>query len=135
MFIVSIKTNPTVRLIVKIGISAFNLNTYKSLKDRCHFFVKIDNPHHDEGLISLLKDDTIVCSMLHVQGETSFIAEVITNDYENYKQLLKKVKELESINHIETQEVISVIKYRNQIFDESGNLIFPDKDIREIYTL
>ncbi len=113
----------------------FNLNDYKNLTEKFHFFVKIDNPHHDERLISMLKNDPIVHSVLHVQGECSFIAEVITDDYDLYKYLLKNMKTLESIHHIETQEVISVIKYRNQIIDESGNLVFPKKDNREIYML
>jgi hypothetical protein len=113
----------------------YSLNDYLKLKDGYHFFVKIDNPHHDEGLIELLRKDPIVQSVLHIQGECSFISEVITDNYDNYKNLLKKMKDIESVNHIETHEVISVIKYRNQIIDEKGNLTFPREDLREIYSL
>ncbi len=113
----------------------FSLQDYRNLVDKFHFFVKIENPHHDEDLIAVLNSDPIVQSILHVQGECSYIAEVITDDYSSYKSLLRKMKDLPSIQHLETQEIISVIKYRNQILDESGNLTLPEKDIREMYTL
>jgi hypothetical protein len=31
--------------------------------------------------------------------------------------------------------VITVMKYRNQIVDESGSLSYPSEDIRQLYTL
>lgn len=113
----------------------FALNDYLNIGEKFHLFVKIDNPHHDDKLISLLGKSGIVMSNLHVQGESSFIAEVITGDYAKYKELLFQLKKLESIHHLETQEVISVLKYRNKIMDESGNLVSPAVDIREMYTL
>lgn len=113
----------------------FSLENYLSLKEKNHFFMKIDNPHRDEKLISVLQKNPIVCSILHVQGACSFICEVITDDYEKYKLLLKDVKKIESVNHIETQEVIAVIKYRNRLINESGEMIIPKKDIRELYSL
>ena len=115
--------------------SDFNLNDYLKISDNYHFFMKIDNPHHDEMLITLLRDESIVFSVLHVQGGCSFIAEVITSDYAKYKELLKKIKKLQSIHHLETLEVISVLKYRNKIIDDSGNLITPEVDIRELFSL
>lgn len=113
----------------------FNLGDYHNLSEKNHFFVKIDNPHQDEKLIKLLSDSSFVSSILHVQGRCSFIAEIITDDYESYKGLLLSLKELKSIQHLETQEVISVLKYRNTILDESGNLITPPVDTREMFTL
>ncbi|MCU0849378.1 MAG: hypothetical protein MUD12_15960 [Spirochaetes bacterium] len=114
---------------------AFSLKDYMDMKERSHFFVKIDNPHDDEALLEMMKKSPIVHSVLHVQGENSFTIEVIVDDYSNYKKLLKKMKGLKSVHHIETQEVISVIKYRNQIIDEMSDLIKPDMDTRELYTL
>lgn len=113
----------------------FNLGDYQGVAEKYHFFVKIDNPHHDEKLITLLRDSEIVQSNLHVQGECSYIAEVISDQYSSYKDLLAKVKKLESIHHIETQEVISVLKYRSRVMDERGNQVFPKDDIREMYSL
>lgn len=113
----------------------FNLGDYMNIAQKFHFFVKIDNPHHDDKLITMLRDNNIVLSNLHVQGECSFIAEVITDDYAKYKDLLLKIKKLETIHHIETQEVISVVKYRNRVMDESGNQVSPKDDIREMYSL
>jgi len=115
--------------------SDFSLGDYRAMEEKFHFFMKIDNPHHDEKLIGLLRDDPIVFSNLHVQGENSFISEVITGDYAKYKNLLMKIKKLKSVHHIETQEVIAVLKYRNTIVDESGSLSQPREDIREMYTL
>ena len=45
------------------------------------------------------------------------------------------IKALRSVSRVETQEVIRVIKYRNQILDESGSLAYPREDIREMFTL
>ncbi len=113
----------------------FNLTDYRAIKDKHHMFMMIDNPHNDEALIALLSGLPPVCTILHVQGEHSFIVEIITDEYEEYKNALKRIKALESVWHIETQEVISVPKYRNQIIDEKGELVTPQKDIRELYVL
>jgi metal-responsive CopG/Arc/MetJ family transcriptional regulator len=113
----------------------FTLSDYLNMKERYHFFVKIDNPHHDDALLKLLSKSPIVHSILHVQGENSFTIEVIVGDYDKYRNLLSEMKKLKTIHHIETQEVISVIKYRNQILSESGKPVKHDADIRELYTL
>lgn len=113
----------------------FKLTDYRAIKDNHHMFMMIDNPHNDEALIALLSGLPPVYTILHVQGEHSFIVEIITDDYEEYKNALKRIKALEGVWHIETQEVISVPKYRNQIIDEKGELVTPQKDIRELYVL
>jgi hypothetical protein len=113
----------------------FTLSDYLNMKERYHFFVKIDNPHHDDALLKLLAKSPIVHSILHVQGENSFTIEVIVGDYDKYRSLLSEMKKLKTIHHIETQEVISVIKYRNQILSEDGRPVVHDTDIRELYTL
>jgi hypothetical protein len=113
----------------------FGLKDYKNIKEYFHFFMLIDNPHHDEALIKLLKSNEIVHSILHIQGRNSFIVEVITELYADYKTLLSKMKKLKTIHHIETLEVILVYKYRNQVMDSGGNLVYPKKDIRELYSL
>ncbi len=114
---------------------AFTLSSYKQISGQSHFFVKIDNPHHDQDLISVLSTSNIVQSLLHVQGDCSYICEIITADYADYKNLLQKIKSLPTVFHLETQEVLSVIKYRSQVIDESGNLSFPGSDFREMYSL
>ena len=113
----------------------FGLKDYNNLTERFHFFMLIDNPHHDEALIELLKKMRIVHSILHIQGANSFIVEVITESYDSYKKLLAKTKTLKTIQHIETLEVISVNKYRNQVIDQGGKLTYSQTDIRELYTL
>jgi len=113
----------------------FDLKDYRDLSDHFHFFMLIDNPHHDDKLIELLRKMRIVHSVLHTQGANSFIVEVITESYDSYKKLLGKTKTLKSIQHIETLEVISVKKYRSQVIDKGGKLSYPQIDIRELYTL
>ncbi len=113
----------------------FSLTDYRVIRSKSHFFMKIDSPHYSEELIALLVRTDIVYSLLHVQGETSYIAEVISDNYESYKTFLHQLKKLSSILHLETQEVISVVKYRNKILSEKGDLVSPQNDIREIYTL
>ena len=113
----------------------FTLGDYLAMKERYHFFVKIDCPHRDDSLLKLLRGSAIVHSILHVQGENSLTIEVITGDYEDYRALLGRMKKFRSIYHIETQEVISVVKYRNMILGESGKPVRHETDIRELYTL
>jgi hypothetical protein len=113
----------------------YSLKDYLSMSQRYHFFVKIDNPHHDDALLKLLSKSPIVYSILHVQGENSFTIEVIVGDYDEYRKLLTEMKQLKTIHHIETQEVISVLKYRNQVVGEDGGPVTKDADIRELYTL
>jgi hypothetical protein len=113
----------------------FKLADYLNMKEPYHFFVKIDNPHHDDALLKLLTKSPIVHSVLHVQGENSFTIEVIAADYNDYRSLLNEMKMLKTIHHIETQEVISVLKYRNQILGPGGTPEAAMDDIRELYTL
>ncbi len=115
--------------------SDFTLSDYMKMDNAHHFFVLVDVPHRDEQLIEMANESQRVSSLVHIQGEHSYVAEVICDDYNEYRNFLKNVKQLESINRVETQEVISVIKYRNQVVDESGKLSAPGKDDREIYTL
>jgi hypothetical protein len=113
----------------------FSLKDYLEMRARYHFFMMIDNPHHDDGLLKLLGKSGIVYSVLHVQGESSFAVELIVSDYDQYRALLTEMKKLKTIHHIETQEVISVMKYRNQIIDEKDNTMKTESDIREFYSL
>ncbi|MFC1668988.1 hypothetical protein ACFL20_01235 [Spirochaetota bacterium] len=113
----------------------YTLDDYMALKNKQHFFVEIDNPHHDEILMGLLVKSPIVHSILHVQGESSFIIELILKDYTEYTDLLGSIKDINTIHHIETFEVISVIKYRNKILDAHDNVILPGEDNRELFTL
>ena len=131
--VISMQTQKVIDVFKQKG--EFDLKDYKDLTDRFHFFMLIDNPHHDEKLIELLKKMRIVYSILHIQGASSFIVEVITESYDSYRQLLGKTKTLKSIQHIETLEVISVKKYRNQVIDKGGRLSYPQTDVRELYTL
>lgn len=131
--VISMQTQKVIDVFKQKG--EFDLKDYKELTDRFHFFMLVDNPHHDEKLIELLRKMRIVHSILHIQGASSFIVEVITESYDSYKKLLGKAKTLKSIQHIETLEVISVKKYRNQIIDKGGKLSYPQTDIRELYTL
>ena len=114
---------------------AFNLADYQAVRDNYHMFMMIDNPHHDEKLISLLGSFQIVYTILHIQGEHSFIVELIADNYDSFKELLRKTKSLDAVWRIETHEVITVLKYRGQVMDEKGNLSSPRDDIRQLYSL
>lgn len=131
--VISVETQKIIEVIKKKD--DFNLGDYKKTGEKSHFFVSIDNPHHDQKLISTLKSSDITLTLLHIQGSSSYITEIISENYEEYKKLLMELKNLTSISHIETHEVISVIKYRNKILDESGNLVAPGEDTRELYSL
>ena len=113
----------------------FSLKNYREIRDRNHMFMMIDNPTNDAALLALLEKVPIVQSILHVQGVHSFMIELITENYQSFKDLLVMIKSLGTVRHIETQEVISVPKYRNNILDEKGELVVPKHDIRELYAL
>jgi hypothetical protein len=115
--------------------SDFTIEDYNKMKKKHHFFVEIDNPHHDEEVLSLIKESSIVYSVLHVQGETSYAIEVIVEDYDDYRKFLSGLKNVSTLHHIETFEVISILKYRNSILDDSGNPRPLADDHRELYTL
>ena len=113
----------------------YSLDDYLSMTGRHHFFVEIDNPHHDEEVLKVLMESPIVFSVLHVQGEASYAIEVIAQNYEDYRDFLRNMKRISTIHHIETMEVISVQKYRNRLLDDRGNPVASGSDTRELYTL
>ncbi len=113
----------------------YSIEDYQQIKDKYHFFMIINAPHHDDELIDAMKNDDIIHSILHIQGNNSLIAELVTESPDSYKGILDKMKDIQSIYQIDILEVLHVDKYRNEVIDEGGNLVYPDKDIREIYTL
>ena len=113
----------------------FDLKNYREIGDASHFFVFMDIEGSGDDVIGYVKNNDLVHSMLHIQGDHSFVLEVIAENYLKYKEMLWMMKSLKSVRHIETQEVIAVKKYRNQIVDESGSLAYPQEDIRQLYTL
>lgn len=115
--------------------SSFTLEDYDNMKEKFHFFVIIDTPHHSEDLLKLMQNEDIVHSIVHIQGNNSLIAEIITPTHELYTSLLRKIPAIQSINRLNILEVVHVNKYRNQILDDVGNLVYPAEDIRELYTL
>ncbi len=131
--VISIQSNKVIDVCKKK--EDFNLKNYGEIRDRNHMFMMIDNPVRDAELLALLESVPIVYSILHVQGVHSFMVELITDNYQSFKDLLVKIKSLGTARHIETQEVISVPKYRNNILDEKGELVVPKHDIRELFAL
>jgi len=131
--ILSMQTEKIIRIVKQKN--DYTLEDYNNNLNKSNFFVEIDCPSYSEELITILKESDIVTSILHVQGESSLIIEIFVEDYELYKNLLRKLKQINIITHIETKEVLSVVKFRNKIIDESGKLVTPGDDIREIFTL
>ena len=113
----------------------FDLTDYRGAGAASHFFMYVDVAGSGDDLISYLKNNELVQSVVHIQGEHSFAVEVIAENYYKYKEALGMIKALRSVSRVVTQEVIRVIKYRNQILDESGSLAYPREDIREMFTL
>jgi hypothetical protein len=113
----------------------FDLKNYREIGDASHFFMYIDIEGSGDDVIGYVKNNDLVHSMIHIQGDHSFVLEVIAENYLKYKEMLWMIKSLKSVRRVETQEVIAVKKYRNQVVDESGSLSYPQEDIRELYTL
>ena len=110
------------------------LQEYLKTAEKQHFFMYIDTYVDSTGFINYMNSVNCVYSLLHLQGEHSYVAEVIPNDYSDYKDLLQNLKKLDGILRIDTHEVISVLKYRGEIVDDKGNLLFPEEDTREMFT-
>ncbi len=115
--------------------SNFTLRDYINDKRHFHFFTYVDNTGSDDEVINFASENENIYSVLHIQGPHSFVMEIMTSDYNSYKTILSKMKQLKSVKQIITQEVIKVIKYRNQAIDEMGSLIYPLNDIREMFTI
>jgi hypothetical protein len=113
----------------------FDIRDYRELNDKSHFFMYVDVEGNGDDLIGYVGNVDLVHSMLHVQGAHSFVMEVIADNYDRYKEMLGAIKSLKSVRHVETQEVISVVKFRNQIVDDNGALAYSGEDIRQLYTL
>ena len=113
----------------------FDLKNYREMNESSHFFMYIDVEGSGDDVIGYIKNIDLVHSMLHIQGEHSFVMEIIAENYYKYKEMLWMLKSLKSVRHVETQEVIKVVKYRNQILDESGSLAYPQEDTRQMFTL
>lgn len=113
----------------------FSLSNYLSSQDQLHFFMFVDTYGDSHDFLDFAEEADAVQSVIHIQGEHSYAIEIISSQYDDYKTLLHNVKNLKSVNRVVTQEVISVLKYRGEISDESGQLLFPEEDLRELFSL
>lgn len=114
---------------------SYSLGDYENMKEKFHFFIIIDTPHYNDDLLKMMQDEEIVHSIVHIQGNNSLIAEIITPTHDLYTKLLRKIQAIQSIHRLNILEVVHVYKYRNQILNDVGNLIYPAEDTRELYTL
>lgn len=115
--------------------NSFTIEDYENMEKKFHFFIIIDTPHYNDDLLKMMQDEEIVHSIVHIQGNNSLIAEIITPTHDLYTEFLRKIQVIQSIHRLNILEVVHVNKYRNQILDDVGNLVYPAEDIRELYTL
>lgn len=113
----------------------YSLKDYLDQKSAHHFFMYVDTKGKCDDLLEYVKNVDEIFSMLHIQGQHSYVMEILADNYNQYKNILIAVKSLDSVLHVETCEVITVIKYRNHVLGETGQLVYPKEDIRELYTL
>lgn len=113
----------------------YSLSDYLSNQERLHFFMFVDTFGDSNDFLEYTENASAVQSVVHIQGEHSYVIEIISDNYDDYKVLLHNIKNLKSVNRVVTQEVISVLKYRGEISDEAGQLLFPEEDTREIFSL
>ena len=76
-----------------------------------HAFIKVDYIGDDTLFVKDFKEHPAVPTILHVQGGTSFIMEIITNSVDTIRNIISSVKSHKNVFKVITQEVISVVKH------------------------
>jgi len=77
-------------------------------------------------------------SVIYLQGDFSYLIEFMAQDNEDVFNLIRAVQVIESVTALETQEVISIIKYRGVLKEEpmtKPRFIVPSLLPEEIITI
>lgn len=113
----------------------FSLEDYKDFGDIFHFFTYVDVIGKEKKFLNYCKGKDAIHSLLHIQSNHSFVIEIITETYVEFRKIISEIREVKNVTHLVSREVISVEKYRNRVLRESGEIELAHKDIRELYSL
>lgn len=124
--------------ILKVFKSSRDFNITHYLGDKIYGFMWVNNLRHDDGFLGQFLDDPLIKSILYLQGENAFLLEFMAHTNEEVFHLIRKVKGIESVVGAETQEVLSIIKYRG-VLEEAPmappRFIIPILETEEIITI
>jgi hypothetical protein len=114
----------------------FNITHY--LGDKIYGFIWVNNLRHDDGFFRSFVNDPTIKSILYLQGEHAFLLEFMVYTDDEVFNLIRRVKSIESVNSAETQEVLSLIKYRGVLREAPTappRFIIPVQETEEIITI
>jgi hypothetical protein len=123
-------------LVVYKSQPEFNITHY--LTDKQYGFMWLKTKGNDEELADILKDEEAIKSILYLQGEASFLLEVMIHNHADMVSLIQEIKNLEGVRDLEVQEVLSVIKYRGLLYEDptaKPRFILPEIEAQEIITI
>jgi hypothetical protein len=128
----------TTNKILKVFKSSRDFNITHYLGDKIYGFMWVNNLRHDDGFLGRFVEDPLIKSILYLQGGQAFLLEFMTYTDEEVYQLIRKVKGIESVVSAETQEVLSIVKYRG-VLEEAPTapprFIIPTLETEEIITI
>ena len=124
--------------ILRVFKSSRDFNITHYLGDKIYGFMWVNNLRNDEGFLRRFQEDPLVKSILYLQGAHSFLLEFMTHTDEDVFHLIRRIKGMESVMGAETQEVLSIIKYRG-VLEEAPSaeprFITPILETEDIITI
>lgn len=128
----------TTQKILKVYKSSIGFNITHYLGDKIYGFILVNNLRNHEGFLRLILDVEDIKSVLYLQGDFSYLLEIMAQNNEEVFDLIQAVQTIESVTAMETQEVISIIKYRGVLREEpmaKPRFIVPSLLPEEIITI
>jgi|YNPNPStandDraft_1061719.scaffolds.fasta_scaffold00208_14 hypothetical protein len=128
----------TTQKILKVFKSSREFNITHYLGDRIYGFMWVNNLRHDDGFLGQVLDDPLIKSILYLQGRYVFLLEFMAHLDDEVFHLIRRVKGTESVAGTETQEVLSIIKYRGVLQEAPTappRFILPVAETGEIITI
>jgi hypothetical protein len=87
------------------------LEMYRTTDCKHHAFMRVDYLGNDQVFVESYHEHPAVNTIFHVQGEPSFIMEILTDNVDTIRKIIGTIKQHKTVTRVITQEVISVIKY------------------------
>jgi len=94
----------------------FNITYYS--EDRVYAFTRLYYGGSDELFSQKLMNEPVLKSILRLQGGITFLLEVMASNSHEVINLLERIKAIPAVSQLETQEVLSVVKYRGVLFED-----------------
>ena len=115
---VPIVTSMSTQKVLKVYKHQKDFNIAYYSEERIYGFTRVFNKGPDDTFILNVMGEPRLKTILRLQGGMTFLLEIMASTAEEIMEMTGRIKEIPTVQTMETQEVLAVIKYRGVVFED-----------------